>query len=96
MGIPQSALDAQKDVGINTNQTISDLQSALKDARENAERLVADYDAKVARFQRDNSNLESALGAQKEAVGKANQKVSGLEAVLEAARVGAETPKTDS
>ncbi|KAF8554888.1 hypothetical protein OG21DRAFT_1496708 [Imleria badia] len=72
----QSALDAQKETVVKANQTISHLESALQIAREEAETLKADYDTKVTRFQRDNSDLQSELGALKKEVAEDKLRLS--------------------
>ncbi|KAF8555429.1 hypothetical protein OG21DRAFT_1521769 [Imleria badia] len=75
----QSALDDQKAAAVKANQTISNLRSLLKAARRNSEALLAkkrveaetlkvDYDIKVSCFQRENSDLRSALDALKREV----------------------------
>lgn len=71
------------------------LQSTLDTARRDAGTLKVNYDTKVTRFELDNSNLQSALDAQKEALARANQTISDLESTLKAARVDAETLKAD-
>lgn len=91
----ESALGAQKDAVGKANQKVSSLEAALETARVGAEILKADYDTKVTCFQRDNSNLESALSAQKEAFEKANQKILSLESALQVAREDAQTAKAD-
>ncbi|KAF8552350.1 hypothetical protein OG21DRAFT_1511582 [Imleria badia] len=89
----EDAAKLKKDSGINTNQTVSDLQLALKIAREDVERFKAAYNTKVARFQQNNSDLQSALDAQKEAVFKANRTILSLESALIAAREDGERLK---
>lgn len=59
-------------------------------ARQNVKRLEADHDSEVARFRHDISDLQSALDAQKEAVSRANQTISNLEAALVTAREDSE------
>lgn len=76
---------------VNANQTISTLQSALETAQVGAETLkTVDHDTKVTCFQRDKSELQSVLDAQKEAVSQANQTIMSLRSDLETAQVGAE------
>ncbi|KAF8549449.1 hypothetical protein OG21DRAFT_1447848 [Imleria badia] len=72
----QSVLDAQKEAVVKANQTISNLELALKTAREDAETLKANYDSKVTHFQRDNSDLQSALGALKRDVAEDKLRLS--------------------
>lgn len=81
-----SALDAETGETDKAHQRISKLQSDLETALVGGETLMADYDVKVAPFQRDNSDFQSALDAKK---GAANQTISNLQTDLQAARVGA-------
>ncbi|KAF8549390.1 hypothetical protein OG21DRAFT_1500458 [Imleria badia] len=87
----QSTVDAQKAAIVTANRTISNLESALKTAQENAGTLKVGYDTKVTRLQHDNSYLQSSLDAQKEAVHRANQTISDLQSALKTAREDAET-----
>ncbi|KAF8545912.1 hypothetical protein OG21DRAFT_1310824 [Imleria badia] len=66
----QSSLDAQKAAVVKAYQTVSNLESALKIAREEAEILKADYNIKVTRLQHDKSDLLSELGSPKREVGE--------------------------
>ncbi|KAF8555428.1 hypothetical protein OG21DRAFT_1521768 [Imleria badia] len=91
----QSALDAEKGAVVKANQTISNIHSDLETARVGTEMLMADYDTKVTRFQRDRSDLQSALDAQKARVVKANQTISKRESALEIAREEVEMLKVD-
>ncbi|KAF8555608.1 hypothetical protein OG21DRAFT_1483747 [Imleria badia] len=87
----RSALAAQNEAVVKASQKISNLELALKTARENTETQKADYDTKVARFQRDITTLQSALDSEKRAVVRANQTISNLESALKTAHEDAET-----
>lgn len=67
----------------------------MNTAREDAERLQADHNTTVARFQRDNANLQAALDARERAVVDANQTILNLESTLNTAREGAERHGAD-
>ncbi|KAF8550349.1 hypothetical protein OG21DRAFT_422599 [Imleria badia] len=89
----QFSLVAEKGTVVKANQTISTLRSDLETARAGAETLMANYDTQVTRFQRDKSNLQSALDAEKGVVVKLNQTISTLQSELQTAQVGTETLK---
>ena len=72
----QSALDAQKEVVLKADQTISNLESALKTMGEDAETLKVDHDTKVACLQREKSDLQSELGALRRDVAEDKQRLS--------------------
>ncbi|KAF8546124.1 hypothetical protein OG21DRAFT_1586541 [Imleria badia] len=91
----QSALDAEKGAAVKANQTISNLHSDLETAQVGAETPVADYHTKVTRFQRDISDLLSALDTQKAAVVKANQTILKRAFALKTAREEVEMLKVD-
>ena len=90
-----STLDTQDQAVIDANQKASNLLTALNTAREDVERLQADHNTTVARFQRDNANLQAALDARERAVVDANQTILNLESTLNTAREKAERHGAD-
>ena len=80
---------------MKANQSISNLTSDLQTTRVGAETCRPDYDISVTRFQRNNSNLQSALDAEKGALVNANQSISNLRLDLQTAREDAEALKAN-
>ena len=74
----QSALDAETRIVVKENETVITPRSDLRTEQVSAKTLIADFNTRVAHFQRNISNLRS---AQKEAVVKENQTTSNLESL---------------
>ena len=84
------ALDIQEPADVEANRTISRLEEALNTARANTERLTSDYNNRVARFQRENSDLQTALDVRERTVIDANQTISDLRSALDTAHEDSE------
>ena len=72
----QSALATREAEVVEANRIILTFQSASETARKEAETLKTDYHTEVRRFQRDKSDLQSALGALEREVAEGKQRLS--------------------